>query len=223
MSTDTQHQIDISNRLLQLYSGALTDIMDEMGYRNQALPNDIRPLDPKVKVAGPAFTVRGRIRTSEPVEDPRFKQMEMLEAIRPPAVVLVDSGDDIVAAHWGELMSTIARQNGATGAIIAGGLRDSQLILDMGFPIFRRFHSPLTAVWRFEQLDYQVPVKLGSVLIRPGDYLFGDIDGCIVLPYEIVLAVLDKAEEVVKKERIVFAELKKGANMRDLFAKYEVF
>ncbi len=223
MSADTQRQVDISNRLRQLYSGALTDIMDEMGYRNQMLPNDIRPLDPTAKVAGPAFTVRGRVRTADPADDPRFKQMEMLEAIRPPCVVLVDGGDETTAAHWGELMSTIARENGATGAIIAGGLRDSQLILDMGFPVFRRFHSPLTAVWRFEQVDYQLPVKLGSVVVRPGDYLFGDIDGCIVLPKEIVLAVLEKAEEVVRKERIVFAELRQGANMRDLFAKYKVF
>ena len=223
MSAETQRQIDISNRLRQLYSGALTDIMDELGYRDQALPNDIRPLDPGAKVAGPAFTVRGRVRTADPVDDPRFKQLEMLEAIRPPAVVLVDGGDETAAAHWGELMSTVARENVATGAIIAGGLRDSRLILDMGFPVFRRFHSPLTAVWRFEQVDYQVPVKLGSVVIRPDDYLFGDIDGCIVIPREIVVDVLEKAEDVVTKERIVFDELRKGGNMRDLFEKYQVF
>jgi len=223
MDDDTKRQIDLSDRLRRLYSGALTDIMDDMGYRTQTLPLDIRPLDPRRKVAGPAFTVRGRVRAADAKDDPRFKQLEMLEAIRPPCVVLVDGGDETTAAHWGELMSTVARGKGATGAIIAGGLRDSQMILDMDFPVFRRFHSPLTAVWRFEQIDYQVPVKLGSVVVRPGDYLFGDIDGCVVLPKEIVVAVIEKAEDVVRKERVVFSELGKGIEMRELFAKYKVF
>lgn len=214
---------DLSRRLLQLYTGAIADIMDDMGYRNQCLPADIRPLDPKMKVAGPIYPVRGRAKPPGERPDPRYRQMDMLDAIYPGSVVLIEPGDETRAAHWGELMSNTARQKGATGCVVNGGLRDSMQILDIGFPVFRKFHSPLTAVYRFEITDFGQPMEIGGVPIMPRDYILGDIDGVLVIPQAIVADVVATAETVRDKETIVRGQLQQGGSIRELFDKYRVF
>ncbi len=223
MDTSTPDVANLSRRLKAQYTGAVADVMDEMGYRSQCQPADIRPLDPSMKVAGPAFTVRGRGRAHDDGEDPRFRQIKMLNSINANDVVVVQPGDERLAAHWGELMSNVAIQKGATGAVIAGGLRDSPQILELGFPVFRVFHSPLTAVWRWELTDFDVPIRIGSVLVRPGDYILGDIDGVLIIPHEIVAEVVARTEDVTSKETVVRAGLQSGERIEDLFETYKVF
>ncbi len=116
-----------------------------------------------MKVAGPVYTVRGRARHAEVGPDPGYKQIEMLEHSIPGSVVVVYPGDESKAAHWGELMSNTARGRRATGAVMVGGLRDAQQILDLGFPVFCRYFWPLTAVSRWEVTDYNVPLQIGGV------------------------------------------------------------
>jgi regulator of RNase E activity RraA len=214
---------DSSARLLGLYTGAVADILDELGLRNQCLPPEIRPLEPKMKLAGPVFTIRGRAMPPGERPDPRLRQMDMLDAIFPGAVIVIDPGDEARAAHWGELMSNTALQKGATGCVIHGGLRDSPQILELGFPVFRVFHSPLTAAVRWEIAEFNTPIRIGGVDIMPGDYILGDIDGVLVLPAAVVEKVIATAEEVCRKETIVRAELQKGGSIRQLFDKYRVF
>ena len=214
-----------SERLGKLYTGAVADILDEMGpeFRDQCLPFDIRPLAPDMKVAGPVYTVRGRARQYDDGKDPRYKQMDMLDAIIPGSVLVIDPGDDTVASHWGELMSNTARGKGATGAVIFGGVRDTPQILDIGFPVFRRYHSPLTAVYRFNITDYDVPIRIGGVSIAPGDFVLGDIDGVMVIPAAVIDAVITEAESVREREDIVRQSLQDGGDIRKLFEEYKVF
>jgi 4-hydroxy-4-methyl-2-oxoglutarate aldolase len=214
---------DLRERLARLYTGAVADILDELGFRNQCLPAAIRPLEPRMKVAGPVFTIRGRAMPPGERPDPRLRQMDMLEAIFPGSVIIIDPGDETRAAHWGELMSNTALQKGATGCVINGGLRDSAQILELGFPVFRVFRSPLTAAVRWEISDFGTPLSIGGVDIMPGDYVLGDIDGVLVLPAAVVEKTVATAEEVCRKETIVRGELQKGASIRELFAKYRVF
>ena len=122
--------------LRELYTGAVADILDDLGHREQCLPADIRPLSPEMKVAGPVYTVRGRARAYDDGTDPRFVQMDMLDGIFAGCVVVIDPGDEERAAHWGELMSHTARAKGATGVVVAGGVRDTPQILEVGFPAF---------------------------------------------------------------------------------------
>lgn len=219
----TNSTAELSHRLLGLYTGAVADIMDDLGHRDQCLPADIRPLEPKMKVAGPVYTVRGRAKPPGERPDPRYRQMDMLDGIFPGAVVVIEPGDETRAAHWGELMSNTARQKGATGCVINGGLRDSMQILDIGFPVFRKFHSPLTAVYRYEITDFNVPIAIAGVAISPGDYVLGDIDGVLVIPAAIVAQVVETASAVRDKETIVRGKLQSGGNIRELFEKYRVF
>jgi regulator of RNase E activity RraA len=107
--------------------------------------------------------------------------------------------------------------------VINGGLRDSAQILELGFPVFRVFHSPLSAAVRWEITDFGTPLSIGGVDITPGDYVLGDIDGVLVLPAAIVEKVITTAEEVCRKETIVREELQKGGSIRTLFDKYRVF
>jgi regulator of RNase E activity RraA len=214
---------DLSARLRRLYTGAVADILDELGLRNQCLPTAIRPLEPRMKVAGPVFTVRGRAMPPGERPDPRLRQMDMLDAIFPGCVIVIEPGDEARAAHWGELMSATALQKGATGCVINGGLRDSAQILELGFPVFRVFHSPLTAAVRWEITDFGAPVRIGGVDVAPGDYVLGDIDGVLVLPAASAERVVASAEAVSGKETLVREALKEGGSIRQLFDKYRVF
>jgi 4-hydroxy-4-methyl-2-oxoglutarate aldolase len=209
--------------LAGLYSGAVADILDDLGFREQCLPADIRPLAPEMRVAGPVFPVRGRARHYDDGNDPRYRQMDMLDAIFPGSVVVMDPGDEARAAHWGELMSTTARGKGAVGAVIAGGLRDSPQILELGFPVFRRYHSPLTAVYRYDIAEFGTPIRIGGIAIAPGDWIFGDIDGLLVIPEAALDEVIARALSVKEREDIVRAELKDGGSIRELFETYRVF
>ncbi len=214
---------DLSARLARLYTGAVADILDELGHREQCLPPAIRPLTDATKVAGPVFTIRGRAMPPGQRPDPRYRQMDMLDAIFPGAVVVIDPGDEARAAHWGELMSNTAIQKGATGCVIHGGLRDTPQILEIGFPVFRVFHSPLSAAVRWEIAEFDTPIRIGGVDIHPGDFVLGDVDGVLILPAAIVERVVTMTEEVSRKETIVRGELQKGGNIRQLFEKYRVF
>ena len=222
-SSEPTSDAERGRRLGRLYTGAVADILDRMGLRDQCLPADIRPLTPDMKVAGPAYTVRGRARQYDDGNDPRYRQMDMLDGIVAGCVVVIDAGDETKAAHWGELMSTVADANGATGCVIAGGLRDSAQIIELGFPVFRRYHSPLTAVYRFDVTDVGVPIRIGGVPVEPGDFILGDIDGILVVPAAAIDEVIVEAESVHQREYIVRAALKDGAGIRELFEKCRVF
>jgi regulator of RNase E activity RraA len=212
-----------SQRLARLYTGAVADVMDDLGLRDQCLPADIRPLVPTMKVAGPAFTVRGRSRQFDDGTDPRYKLIEMLDNVISGSVVVVDNGDETKAAHWGELMSTTARGKGATGCVLAGGVRDSAKILEIGFPVFRRYHSPLTAVHRFDITDWNLPIRVGGVAVAPGDFILGDIDGVLVIPARAVDEVLERAESVGEREDIMRDGVQAGESLLELFEKHRVF
>jgi 4-hydroxy-4-methyl-2-oxoglutarate aldolase len=218
----SERDIERSQALAELYTGAVADILDELGYREQCLPADIRPLREDMKVAGPVFTVRGRARAYDDGKDPRYRQMDMLDGIFPGSVVVIDPGDEGRAAHWGELMSHAAKAKGAAGVVIAGGVRDTEQILKLGFACFRRFHSPLTAVYRFDITDFAVPIRIGGVPIAPGDFILGDVDGILVVPAAVVDQVVEQAHSV-RDEDIVRAALDEGGSIRALFEKYRVF
>jgi regulator of RNase E activity RraA len=207
----------------ELYTGAVADILDELGLREQCLPADIRPVRDEMKVAGPVYTVRGRSRPADDGTDPRYRQMDMLDGIFDGAVVVVDPGDETKAAHWGELMSHTAKAKGATGVVIAGGVRDTPEILKMGFPCFRRYHSPLTAVYRYDITDFGTPIRLGGVPIVPGDFILGDIDGVLIIPAGAIDEVIERAASIRSREDIVRQALDEGGSIRELFEQYKVF
>ncbi|MDZ4798195.1 MAG: RraA family protein [Bryobacteraceae bacterium] len=210
---------DLRNRCLQLYTGAIADILDKGGYRCQVLPGDIKAFTLETRIAGPAFTGQG-YPCANPSDDDTQTRLAMLDSIMPGTVSVWACGGSSDCAHWGEIMSTAARERGCTAAVIDGGVRDLDYINAMAYPVFAKFRSSASSVGRWNIREYQVPIKIGTTLIRPGDFVFGDIDGVVIVPLEIVADVLSAAEDVCRREGAMRDDLRRGVPIREAHAKY---
>ncbi len=128
----------------------------------------------------------------------------------------------MTAGLWGSLLSTGARNKGAKGAIIDGISRDIVAIKEMGFPVFVKGIAPGDSKGRIEIIGYNQPIKCGGVWINPGDIVFGDDDGVVVIPKEIAIEVIELAEEKYIKERKFIKGLQSGASIKEMYDKHHV-
>lgn len=213
---------EIVDRFKKLYTGVVSDAMDKLGMRNHLLPYYLRPLKENMVVAGYAFTGRGAVTQNESDNDNEMR-FAMLEHIKEWDVPVWDCGGSTNCAHWGGLMTRSTKQGGGVGAIIDGGVRDVGDILSKDFPVFLKFYSSGSSIGRWNIMEFQKPIKIGGVDINPGDFIYGDIDGVIVIPSAKIMDVLLKAEEIFNKENDMSADMDKaGMKIRDAYAKYGV-
>jgi regulator of RNase E activity RraA len=219
LNTGTTEVAQICGRYLKLYTGAIADMLDKNGYRNQVLPFYITAFTIANRVAGPAFTGQG-YPCADPSHDDTQTRLAMLDSIRPGTVSVWACGGSVNCAHWGEIMSTAARERGCTGAVIDGGVRDVDFVNAMEYPVFARFKCSASSVGRWDIREYQVPVRIGDTIIHPGDFVFADIDGVVIVPQDIVRDVLEAAEDVYRRERAMREDLRKGVSIKDAYAKY---
>ncbi len=211
---------ELRERFLRLYTGAIADMLDRMGYRNQVLPRGITAMTAAAKrVAGPAFTGQGYPAASTSDNDTETR-LAMLDSITPGTVSVWACGGSTECAHWGEIMSTAARERGCTGAVIDGGVRDLDFIDAMEFPVFAGFKSSASSIGRWNIRAYQVAIRIGSTLIQPGDFVFGDVDGVVVVPQAVTQEVLTAAEDVYRRESAMRDELRRGVGVKEAYAKY---
>jgi regulator of RNase E activity RraA len=209
----------IRERYQRLYAGAIADILDKQGRRNQVLPFALAPYTEAHCVAGPAFTGQGYPCAATTNNDTETR-LAMLDSITPGTVSVWACGGSSDCAHWGEMMATAARQRGCTGAVIDGGVRDVAFLNQMDFPVFARFRSAASSIGRWDIREYQVPIRIGATVIHPGDFIFGDIDGVVVVPAELTLPVLEEAEDIYRRESGMREELRRGVSVKDAYAKY---
>lgn len=212
---------ELLQQLQGLYSAALCDALDSFGYRRQGLEHTLRPLFREAKIVGPARTM---LSVPKPglSESPYQKELEALDALNDGDVVVISTSHDFSAGVWGELLSTAARAKGAQGAIVDGLTRDAARIREDGFPVFARGISPYDSHGRSEIVAYDVPVQCGGVDIQPGDVVFADYDGIVIIPQEILPAVVETASSKASREKIVAAEFQKGRKVSEVFAEYHV-
>lgn len=210
---------EICRRYQRLYTGAIADILDKKGCRQQVLPHFITPFTLMDRVAGPAFTGQGYPCANTANNDTETR-LAMLDSIRPHTVSVWSCGGSIDCAHWGEIMSTAARQRGCTGAVIDGGVRDVDFINAMKFPVFAKFKCSASSIGRWDIREYQVPVKIGLTVVHPNDFVFGDTDGVVIVPHELTIEVLEAAEDVFRREAGMRDELRQGVSVKDAYAKY---
>lgn len=190
---------ELCDRYEALYPGAVTDTMDDYGYGRQTLPSAINPLTMDTQMAGIAFPVLGRPDPDADFDANIRRFLEMLGAAPEHSVVAYETHDE-EAAHLGELSTTALEAGGCRGAVIDGGIRDVRFILDQGFPVFSRYRTPKDAPPRWRLDDWDVPIQIGDVEIRPGDVLVGDVDGVACVPRDIAEDVLEAAEAMVDTE-----------------------
>lgn len=220
----TSHDIpmaEICERYKKLYTPAVADILDSRGLWHQIMDNGLKGLTLDMAVAGPAFTVFGM---SERSEDKSIRRgPQVVDRLGPCQVAVFETGGDTRTGHWGELLSNAARARGAHGAVVDGGVRDTRYILQMGFPVFCRFRCPGDATGRWNVVDMEVPITAGGVRVNPGDFIFGDSDGVIVIPRALTVEVLLEAEAILETENEIRQKVRGGASVEELYLKYERF
>jgi len=201
---------EIVERYRKLDSALIYDTLDAMGLSAQQLDLAIKPLDINMVVAGPAFTSKSVVseetkKVSSPRLEIRTNSYRMLKAMTPGCVYVEDVGNDPVSGGLGENMGISVKLAGATGVVCDGGTRDRKALIAMGFPVFSRFSSCTFSWGRRRFIDYQIPVRLSGhvskwVTVNPGDFIFGDCDGVLVIPQDFTLEVLEGAEKVAEIE-----------------------
>ena len=212
---------EITARLSGLYSAALCDVLDTLGYRHQALSHQVRPLFSEARVIGRARTLLSQPGDRFP-EKPYAMELEALDTLVEDDVVVFTTSNDLSAAVWGELLSIAASAKGARGAIIDGLTRDAAKIREAGFPVFAKGISSYDSHGRSEVIAYDVPIQCDGVAVEPGDIVFGDYDGVVVIPASQVKVVIEKAEVKVKREGIVGEEFKKGRKVAEVFEEHGI-
>jgi regulator of RNase E activity RraA len=205
-----------------LYTAVLSDVLDGLGYRHQAMLPTIRPLDPEIPLFGRARTGRFEPREGErPGEHPYDIEIALIDDLKPGDVaVLACGGPAETIVPWGELLTTAARARGSVGAVTDGLVRDARTIARMEFPVFHAGYRPLDSKGRGKMVARDTDVVCAGVTVRSGDLLFGDQDGVVVIPQAISETVLARAIEKIGSENITRTELQAGATLAEVFARH---
>jgi len=219
---DGGHDLDLCAFAEQnLYTAVVADSLDELGVRNQAMREYLRPVHARCTFAGWARTI-SCVDIYHIPADPYSLEIEAVDSLLPGEVAVIGTGKSTRNAPWGELLSTAAKARGARGAVVDGLVRDVGKIEELGFPVFAAGIKPVDSMGRGIVTAYNVPVECGEVLVHPGDFVFGDRDGIVVVPRETVSRAIELAAGKVQRENHSRAELANGAYLRDVFAKYGV-
>lgn len=209
----------------QLYVPAVCDVLDSLGHRRQAMHQRLRPLLPDRERCG--FV--GRARTLQWMEtqyvvdeDPYGLEIEAMDSLKPGDVVVHSTDYGGTNAPWGELMSTVAKRNGAVGCVCDSQIRDCNRIIALGFPVYYAGIRPLDSKGRGRVMAHDVPVMCGEVLVHPGEMIFADFDGVVVVPREVEDEALRLAGEKCGKESLARKALLEGKTLRDVYDTYGV-
>ena len=206
-----------------LYAAVLSDVLDGLGYRHQVLPPSIRPLDDRVVLSGRARTGLYRdVYHVPPGHNPYELEIALIDDLRPGDVAVLACGSSGRIAPWGELLTTASMARGAHGCVTDGLVRDTKAIRAQGFPVFHGGIGPLDSKGRGEVCAIDVPIECAGVMVHPGDLVFGDADGVLVVPQPIVAQTLKLALAKVEGEDRTRNALKEGALLAEVFAKYGI-
>jgi regulator of RNase E activity RraA len=199
-----------------LYSGVLSDACDAAGFRDRALGPDIRPLDETRVLVGRAKTVVWAPMFHVP-ERPYDLEIAAVDSLRPGEVFVMAVGRSDRIVPWGELLSTAALARGGRGAVLDGLVRDSARIRAMGLPVFCAGRRPYDSCGRGVVVAYDVPIAIDGVPVAPGDLVFGDADGVVIVPRSAEDEVLRRAWEKVQGEDRTREALRDGRPLADVF------
>lgn len=213
-------------RFLKLYTALIYDSMEAYGMPGRSMESGIYPLTTDMKVAGPAFTVR---RQTTPNTDPFTHNIRLglMKSMCDGCILLSDVQGNKNCGQFGEITATAMRAAGCAGAVIDGSTRDSNYLINMNFPTFCRFRNPVEGLGRSMIVDYMIPIYVngidGMIRVDPGDFIFGDNDGVVIVPKNETIRVLEQAEtwfENEKKSRQAMAE---GMNPFEVYNRYGRF
>lgn len=213
---------EMCDRFSALYTGAITDVMDELGLFHQTLPTTLQPLVFGSKFAGVAFPLWGVSNNRVDWDHSVRQVLKCIGDAQPDTVIVTDaSGDE--SAHLGELCVTWLQARGVRGAIINGGVRDVEYIIREQFPVFALHRTPADCCYRWELKEWSVPVTIGEVRVNPGDFIAADHDGVVCVPHGVASEVLLKAEQIFSTENAIRDAVRGGMLPLEAYEKFGRF
>ena len=206
-----------------LYVAVISDMLDGLGLRNQVMRPTVLPIDPAQApvLVGRAATVVVAPQF-EVVATPYTNQIAAIDTLKPDDVVVIATGGNDEIAVWGELFSNAAIARGARGLVTDGCHRDTRMIQQLGFPVFSHGSRPVDISGRGTVVSYGRPVEVAGVRVEQGDIVFAEIDGVAVIPQAVADEVVTRAFEKVAKEDGAREDLRNGALLADVWARYKV-
>ncbi len=204
----------------ELYTPVIGDIMDDMGRYHQILPPAIQPMKEHMVLAGRAMPVN-MIDVYGKQEQPCGLLTEALDQLE-QGDIYIASGGHMRCAYWGEILTATARSRQAAGAIINGYHRDTPQVLEQNWPVFSRGRYAQDSGVRTKVVDYRCSIEVEGVWINPGDLIFADLDGVLVIPQELEAEIIERALEKVKGEKVVRKEIEAGMSSTAAFQKYGI-
>ena len=204
------------------YTGAVHDVLRMMGYEDVVLPPGINSIAPGMKLAGPAWTVAGHLDRTKTRHETLLAWCTLL-AKAPAQHVIVCQPNNHEVALMGELSAHTLKARGILGFVVDGGSRDTELVVEQGFPVFCAFLTPADIVARWVPDRFGEPVTIGAVTVASGDYVLGDRDGVVVIPAAIAGEVVARTEEVVATESDMRRALIDGMDPVAAYNKYGKF
>ncbi len=211
----------------QLFSAVLGDVMDTMNLQHQFLSPDIQAIDNSMIIVGRAMPVKEAdighaLITEKSLEDKDFGVMfEALDSLQENDVYIC-TGSSPSYALWGEMMSTRARHLKAAGAVLDGYHRDSEGVLNVGLPCFSFGAYAQDQGVRGKVVDFNCSIEMNGVAINPGDIVFGDRDGVLVIPKDVEEKVIHLAFEKATTESKLKKAIENGMSTVEAYAKFGV-
>jgi regulator of RNase E activity RraA len=204
----------------ELYTPVVGDILDDLGFTHQFLPQAIGPMREEMVLAGRAMPVL-MIDVYGRQKQPFGKLTEALDQLQPGEVYLA-SGGEMRCAYWGEILTATARKRGAAGAVLNGFHRDTPRVLEQNWPVFSRGRFAQDSGVRTQVIDYRCPIEVGPVHVAPGDLVFADLDGVLVIPKQVEAEVIRRSLEKARGEKRVRKEIEAGMTSTEAFRKYGI-
>lgn len=212
----------LTNRLQACYTGVVHDIMRGMGLHNFTLPPELRPLLPQTAMAGPAFTIRGKVQAGADAHETLLAWTGLLSKA-PAGTIWASQPNDRVVAHMGELSAETLKNKGVRGCVVDGFIRDTNFLLNIGFQSWSRGFTPRDVVGHWLPDAIEVEIRIGEVDIAPGDYLVGDRDGLIRVPQALLEEVIVLSEKAMASESLVRNGILAGMDPQEAYLKYGKF
>jgi regulator of RNase E activity RraA len=204
----------------ELYTPVVGDILDDLGFTHQFLPQPIQPMRDTMRLAGRAMPVV-MIDVYGKQKKPFGLLTEALDQLEPGEIYLAGGGD-MRCAYWGEILTATAKKRGAVGAVINGFHRDTSKVLEQDWPVFSRGRFAQDSAVRTQVADYRCPIEIGQVTVQPGELIFGDLDGVVVVPKKVEAEVIARALAKARGEKLVRKEIEAGMSSTAAFKKYGI-
>ena len=205
----------------RLSSATLSDALDSLGHFDRAMRPFVRPIDDTLSMFGRARTGLYAEIHHVAAGERTAPDIALVDALNPGDVLVMAAGGPTCrVAPYGDLIATAARARGAVGCVTDGLVRDVRILREMRFPVFHGGIGPLDTLGRATFVGADIEVVCGGVRVRPGDYVFGDVDGIVVVPPEIASEAISLALEKIEKEARTREMIEKGLLLGDAFKKH---